>query len=78
LLKEEKATKFPIIPAAFPGCAAKSADFGQNLQESALRMRKFAAKFAAAGNSPDRRKAQKSTDFNPRAKPGPADGSQID
>jgi hypothetical protein len=53
--------KFPRFPAPFPGYALKSADFGQNLQNSGLRLKKFAAKFPAAGNCTDGGRAQKGT-----------------
>src|SRR5215472_9063283 len=42
--------KFPGFPAPFPAYEPKSADFGQNLQNSRLGSKKFAAKFPAAGN----------------------------
>ena len=42
--------KFPGIPATFPEVEPKSADYGQNLQDCAVEIVKFAAKFAEAGN----------------------------
>ena len=42
--------KFPEIPAPFPASWPKSADFGQSLQNAGLQLKKFAAKFSAAGN----------------------------
>ena len=51
--------KFPGIPAPFPAYGPKSADFGQNLQNSVLQLKKFAAKFPAAGNCTDGSRAQK-------------------
>jgi len=50
MLAEELRGKFPQIPAPFPASGAKSADFGHNLQNSGLQLKKFAAKFTAAGN----------------------------
>jgi hypothetical protein len=47
------ACKFPEIPAPFPAFGVKPADFGQDLQNSGLRLKKFAAKFPAAGNCPE-------------------------
>jgi hypothetical protein len=51
--------KFPGFPAPFPAYEPKSADSGQNLQNSGLRLKKFAAKFPAAGNCIDGGRAQK-------------------
>ena len=42
--------KFPGIAARFPERGTKSADFGQNLQNSRCGAKKFAAKFPEAGN----------------------------
>ena len=53
--------KFPGFPAPFPASEAKFADSGQNLQNSELRLKKFAAKFPAAGNCADASCAQKGT-----------------
>ena len=55
------AGKFPGFPAAFPAFEAQSADSGQNLQNSELQLKKFAAKFPAAGNCTHRGRAQKGT-----------------
>src|SRR5215472_12034853 len=61
MLLEVVKGKFPGIPASFPAYRPKSADFGQNLQNSGLRAKKFAAKLPAAGNCTQRRWGQKST-----------------
>ena len=52
------ARKFPGIPAPFPAYAAKPSEFGLNLPNSEPAREKFADKFAAAGNRPDRRPAE--------------------
>jgi hypothetical protein len=67
--------KFPGIPAPFPAYGVKSADFGQNLQNSGLRPKKFAAKFAAAGNCTDGFQTKKSTFGS--CERGPEDGFDL-
>jgi hypothetical protein len=51
LLQKSLGGKFPGIPAPFPEFVPKFADFGQNLQKSVLRTKKFAEKFAGAGKN---------------------------
>jgi hypothetical protein len=42
--------KFALFTVPFPANRAKSSDYGQNLSKSQLETKKYAAKFAAAGN----------------------------
>jgi hypothetical protein len=70
MLPEAVRGKFPEIPAPFPASGPKFANFGQNLQDSGLQAKKFAAKFPAAGNCTEERWEQKSTFGLVRERPG--------